>query len=273
MNIEKIRNYNQKMLAVLCTLGVLFLFICIVLIVVEFLPRGGYEEMPEGLIAEEKTEALNQENLRKQIVSYESPWLIDTLKSIYIVPVSIRTLRNPEEAVALGELGLMDASVRSFKKGGYYNRKYFEGKYANLILYNAIEEKATSLFGERIIIGKVEVYYFENDILLVFYAAAKDTDKNGIIDLYDQRSLYVYSMNTGITRKISDGDNQVTDYKFMEKSKDMLVEFELSQYKENQFQTAYLPKKVMKYNFDSQILSNIIPDEIQNEMQKLVEGK
>lgn len=277
MSIEKIKNYNQKMLAVLCTLGIVLLFVCIIFIITDMWPRGYHEEVPQGLIADDKTAELNQENLRKQIISYESPWLIDTLKSTYIVPVSIRTLKKPEEVVALdnGLLGLMDTYPGSmrFNKGGYYSSKRFEGKYANLIVYDAVKEKAESLFSERIIIGNTQAYYFQDDILLIFYLASSDTDKNGIIDLNDLRSLYIYSLNSGVMRKVSDGDNQVTDYMFEERSKNLLIEFQLGQYKESQFERDQSPKKIMKYNFENQKLINIIPDEIQQEMQKLVEGK
>lgn len=276
MNIEKIKNYNQKMLAVFCSLGVIFLTVCIVMLVIEMLPRRNYNDQPQGLISDERTEVLNQENLRKQIISYESPWLIDTLRSIYIVPVSIKTLNKPEEAeqeIPLGlrgQLNLFDSSKRG---KGYYGGRYFEGKYANLIIYNPGEENATSLFNERIIIGEVASYYFKDDILLVFYTASKDTDKNGIIDLSDLRTLCVYSLQTGIMRKISDNDNQVEGYQFVENAKDLLVEFNLSQYKGSQFDNYQSPGKVMKYSFDSQKLSNIIPEKIQTDMQKLVEGK
>lgn len=276
MKIEKIKNYNQKMLAILCTLSIALLLLCIVMVIIEIWPHSDYEYQPEGLIAEEKAELLNQENLRKQIISYESPWLIDTLKSTYIVPVSIKTLKKPEEVVAIDEglLGLLDtSSSRRFKKNGYYSHKRFDGKYANLIVYDAVEDKTTSLYSERVIIGNVQAYYFQDDILMVFYTASKDTDNNGIIDLDDSRSLNVYSLNTELINKISDGDNQVTSYSFIENSKNLLVEFQLSQYNENQFDYDRSPKKIMRYDFGTQQLKNIIPDSIQNSMQKLVEGK
>lgn len=272
MNIDKIKNYNQKMLAVICTLGVLILFFFLALLVKDFWPSRDSYNAPEGLISDEKTEVLNQENLRKQVISYDSPWLIDTLKSIYIVPVAIQTLNKPEDVSGL--LGLMDVSSSArFSKGGYYSSKTFRGKYANLILYDAEKTKATSLFQERIIIGNIETLYFEDDILLVFFGASKDTDKSGLIDLDDLRTLYVYSLHTGVTRKIADGDNSPVRYKFMENSKNMLVDFELGNYKANQFRSENLPQKVMRYDFDTQKLSNIIPEGIDKEMQKLVEGK
>jgi hypothetical protein len=278
MNIEKIKNYNQKMLALVSTLGAILLLIFIIMMIKELRLFGGhhYSDNPSGLIADDKVENLNQENLRKQIISYESPWLIDTLKSVYIVPVSITTLRKPEEIVPIDEglMSLLDAYPGSSKsQDGYYNKRYFEGSYANLILYCPVENKAQSLFKERILIGSVQAYYFKDDILLVFYSAEKDTDKDGIIDLNDARNLCIYSLNKETLKKISDGDNSVEQYQFIENSKDLLVEFSLNQYKEKQFTGSRIPSKIMKYSYGTQELTDIVPQKIQKDMQKLVEGK
>jgi len=280
MNIERIKNYNQRILALIGTLGVILLLILIVMTIPElwrtFSHRGHYDNTPSGLLADEKVENLNQENLRKQIVSYETPWLIDTLNTVYIVPVSIQTLKKPEEVVVIEDelLALMDVfPSATMSKKGYYNSKRFEGNYANLILYNPTDNITQPLFSERIVIGNVRVYYFKDDILLVFYSADKDTNKDGVIALDDTRNLYIYSLNKSILKRISDGDNSVEQYKFVENSKDMLVEFQLSQYKESQFNNFRLPSKIMKYGYESEELTDIIPSQIQMDMQKLVEGK
>ncbi|MDR2915760.1 MAG: hypothetical protein LBV74_13150 [Tannerella sp.] len=278
MNIEKIKNYNQKMLAVAGTLGVILLLVFIIVMIKELHLFDGrsHHDNPTGLIADDKVESLSRENLRKQIVSYGSPWLIDTLKSVYIIPVSITTLRKPEEVVQVADEGLLSLTDTytdfSTGKKGYYSKRHFEGGYTNLILYYPSENKTLSLFSERIFIGGMQAYYFRDDILLVFYSAEKDTDKNGIIDLDDTVNLCIYSFGTGTLKKISDGENPVYRYQFIENTKDLLVEFSLGQYGEKQFETGGTPRKIMKYGYDSQQLTEVIPQTIQEDMQKLVEG-
>lgn len=275
MKIDKIKNYNQTLLAVLSTLGCLLLLIIIIIMIMDMIPSNDYTEKPTGLIANDEVETLHQENLRKQIISYETPWLIDTLRSTYIVPVSIRTLKKPEEVrEEEGVLGLITApSLRFNKGGGYYQHNHFEGKYANLIIYSPKTEKVKSLFDKRLIIGNINTFYFKDDILLIFYIASEDTDKNGVIDLEDLRRLCIYSMNTDKMKIISDGDNQIEKYKFVEDSKDLLIGYSLSLYSKDRFDDDNAPSKVMRYNYETEELVNIIPQEIQEEMQKLVEGK
>lgn len=277
MKIEKIKNYNQIMLSVVCTLGAILLSIGLIMVIFDLVrSRGGGYDEPQGLIADEKTEVLNQENLRKQVISYETPWLIDTLKSKYIIPVSVQTLKKPEDIVPLDEglLGLMDMYPTSHIKSSKYSYyRELRGKFTNLIIYDALTGKTQPLFDTRALIGDTKAYYFQDDILLLFYAAATDTDKNGVIDLNDVRSLYIYSLNNDVMQKISDGDNSIVDYRFMNNSKDLIVEISLGAYKKEQFLTNMVPNKMKKYNFDSQKLSEIIPEKVQAEMQRLVEGK
>lgn len=276
MNIEKIKNYNQRLLAIAGTLGCLLLLLLIAMVVIEMWPwrYSGTPRIPQGLIAEENVEILNQENLRKQIISYESPWLIDTLNTVYLVPVSIKTLNKPEEVAQRTEPELFLNTRSSIaKEKGYYQHRSFKGEYANLILYEPRQRKTTSLFEERVIVGNVNSYYFKDDILLTCYTASKDTDKNGVIDLEDLRNLCIYSLKTGLMRVVSDEENQLEKFQFIENSKDLLITFTLSQYNRRQFANNQSPGKIMKYNYEMQTLENIIPQDIEQQMQMLVEGK
>ncbi len=72
---------------------------------------------------------------------------------------------------------------------------------------------------------------------------------------------------------ITDGENSVKGYQFIENSKDLLVEFSLNQYEDVKFNSYEKPIRIMKYEFETEKLSGIIPQEIQRELQKLVEGK
>jgi len=265
MNTEKIKNFNQKLLAVFGCLGILLLLLGIIAIVIEFFPFQS-NHIPNGLISDEATEALNKENLRKQIISYESPALIDSTRFIYLIPVSIKTLKEAESLTdewESGSLGLL-----STRKGKYQD-SYFTNNYANLILYNSPEEKTISLFKDRIVIGNLTTHYFPDDILLSFYTADKDTDKNGIINLDDLTCLCFYSLQTGEMRTISDKENSVWTYEFIENSKNLLVQFRQDKYKDKH---RFFLRKIMKYNYATRQLSPVIPPEMEKQMQQLVEG-
>ena len=277
MKIEKIKDFNQVMLAIAGILGVILLLIFIVLLVSDFFQGFGSNRnatITNSLISEEKVEALNQENQRVQIVSYESPKLIDTLNAVYIIPISVSTLDKPETVVEVaddGLMGLMD-SYGSMRKGSYSRENYFEGMFANIIVYQPIINKSILLFNERIMLNRLRTYYFKDDILLVFYTAEKDSNKDGLVNFSDDTNLCIYSLKTGEMRKIAEGTNSITDYQFIENTKDLLVEFSLSQYKDVKFKS-YKPRKIMKYEFEAEKLSEVVPAAIQKQIQNLLEGK
>ena len=280
MKIEKIKNFNQVILAIAGILGAILLLVIIVVAVLDLFRGSGSGRnltISNSLISEEKIETLNQENQRLQIISYGSPKLIDTVNVVYIIPISVSTLDKSEtvvEATDDGLLSMLDTfgSFGSMDKNGYYKENYFKGLFANLIVYQPIEDKAVLLFNERIMLSGLHAYYFKDDILLVFYTAEKDTNKDGLVNFNDDTNLCIYSLKTEKMRRITEGTNSITDYQFVENSKNLLVEFSLSQYKDVKFKS-YKPRKIMKYEFEAEKLSEVVPDKIQQQMQNLVEGK
>jgi len=277
MKIEKIKNFNQVILAIAGILGLILLLIFIVMAVSELFRDFGYNRsrtITNSLISEDKIEMLNKDNLRLQIVSYESPKLIDTVNAVYIIPVSVSTLDKPETVVEFsgdGIMGLLD-TYGSTRNKGYSFENYFDGLFANIIVYKPITNIAVLLFNERIMLSGIRTYYFKDDILLVFYTAENDTNNDGFINFDDNTNLCIYSLKTGKMRRIAEGTNSVTGYQFVENTKDLLVEFSLSQYKDVKFKS-YKPRKIMKYEFDAEKLSEAVPANIQQQMQNLVEGR
>ena len=278
MKIEKIKNFNQVILAIAGILGLILLIIFIVMAASDLFRdfgSGGNRTITNSLISEEKIEKLNLENQRLQIISYKSPKLIDTLNAVYIIPVSVSTLDKPETVVegieSDGLMSLMD-TFGSMREKGYYQENYFEGLFANLIIYQPIENKTVLLFNERIMLNRLRSYDFKDDILLVFFTAEKDSNKDGLVNFNDDTNLCIYSLKNGKMRRISEGTNSITDYQFVENSKDLLVEFSLNQYNDVKFKS-YKPQKIMKYEFETDKLSEVVPAQIQQQMQSLVEGK
>jgi hypothetical protein len=80
-------------------------------------------------------------------------------------------------------------------------------------------------------------------------------------------------LQTERLQKVSDGENSVNQYQFIENTKDLLIKIWLYPYQDKQFIAQQAPSKIMKYEYASQKLSDVIPQKIQEDMQKLIEGK
>lgn len=277
MKIEKVKNYNQKLLAILGTIG----GICIIIALISFISllikeqkRFDYNEPETGILSEDKIEKLQKENKREQVISYETPILLDTLNSKYIIPVSHKTL-DEEEHIS-GLLGLTNGFTGSeskeyVKKDERYSKRIY-GEFNNVIVYEANSGINRKLFDKRINFDKIKTEYFKNEIIILIKASEKDTFKDGVINLKDFSSLYIYSLNEKKMRKIGIEGMDVYSFNFINKSKDLIVEFGIDKNKDGSFENYNEPIIIKKYDFKNDKLIEIIDSKINSELQKTLEG-
>ena len=274
MKIEKVKNYNQQLLAILGTIGVLFLivaFVSFIFIAIQEFRSYNYNETETGILSDEKIEELQKENKRIQIISYESPILIDTLNLNYIIPVSHKTLNETEDITELLSAYIDPESENLKKKDDRYSRKYY-GIFNNVILYNGKKGTNKKLFDNRLNFQKIETEHFEDDVLTLIKASEKDTFKDGVINLKDFSSLYIYSLNEGKMRKIEISGMDVFSFNFIEKTKDLIIEFGVDKNKDGFYENYNEPTILKKYDFKNEKLVDIIHTKINSELQKLLEG-
>lgn len=278
MKIEKIKNYNQKLLAILGTIAGIFLIIALVSfisIVIQEHRRYNYEEPETGILSKEKIEKLQKENKREQVISYETPILIDTLNSQYIIPVSHKTLNEKEDIGLNGLLNAYSDSGSDFsvkeKRDERYSREYY-GEYNNIIVFDEPNSINKKLFKKRINFNEIKSEYFNKEILILLKASDKDTFKDGVINLRDLTSLYIYSIKENKIRKIGIEGMDVYNYKFINKSKNLIIEFGIDKNKNGAFESYNEPIILKKYNFEKEKLVAIVDEKINSELQKKLEG-
>lgn len=278
MKIEKIKNYNQKLLAILGTIAGIFLIIALVSfisIVIQEHRRYNYEEPETGILSKEKIEKLQKENKREQVISYETPILIDTLNSQYIIPVSHKTLNEKEDIGLNGLLNAYSDSGSDFsvkeKRDERYSREYY-GEYNNIIVFDEPNSINKKLFKKRINFNEIKSEYFDKEILILIKASDKDTFKDGVINLRDLTSLYIYSIKENKIRKIGIEGMDVYNYKFINKSKNLIIEFGIDKNKNGAFESYNEPIILKKYNFEKEKLVAIVDEKINSELQKKLEG-
>jgi hypothetical protein len=274
MNIEKLKNYNQKLLAILVTIIVLIAivgFIFITYFAIDEISRSNkYKNQEDGILSDEKIEELQEENKRKQLISYDIPRLIDTLNLIYIIPVSHKTLKSAEFIADEEVLGLMDFSG-SIKTDRRYSSQYY-GDFNNLLIYDLKENNTKKLFTERVNFGNIKAEYFDDDILILLEVSNQDTYKDGVVNLMDFKSLFIYSLKEKELRKIHQKNMDVSQVQFVENSKDLLIKFGVDQNGDGKYDEYSEPSIIKKYKFKKDELTNIVDENIDKELQQKLEG-
>lgn len=273
MNIEKIKNYNQKVLAVIGTVVVLISIFGLIVIstvaVTEISRIFSSGDQDVGILSDEKIEELQQENKRQQLISYENPVLIDTLNLIYLIPVSHKTLQSAE-FIDDWLLNLSEAPS-DYKSESRLSIQY-SGDFNNLLIYDFKNGSVEKLFKERINFRDIQAEYFKDDILVVFLASTKDTYKDGVINQLDYKKLYLYSLKSKELKEISIENSDVSQINFVDKSKDLLLKFGIDHNKDGKFDEYTEPTMIMKYDYNTGVLINITSEKINRELQMKLEG-
>ena len=267
----KIEKYNQKLLAILGTVGVIFLIVALItfisITIMEY-SRYSPEDIETGILSDDKIEKLQKDNKREQVISYEIPILIDTLKSVYIVPVSHKTLNEKEDITGLLNAFTSSEIEPSDKR---YSGRYY-GAYNNVIVYDPNIENNKKIFEKRVNFNEINTEYFDNEIFLLIKASEKDTYKDGVINLEDFKSLYIYSFNQNKLKKVGIEGMDVYGYNFINKSKDLIIIFGVDKNKDGKFNEYNEPTLIKKYEFKSGKLNDIINSNTNSELQKMLEG-
>lgn len=273
MNIEKIKNYNQKLLAVLGTVVVLIAIVGLISISVFAITeiRRSFRSInpDEGILSDEKIKELQQENKRKQLISYEAPQLIDTLNLVYIIPVSHKTL-NSAEFIDDESLGLLD-SGGSYKANKRYSKQYY-GDYNNLLIYDFKNQNVEKLFTQRINFGNIRTEYFKDDILVVIEAATDDTYKDGVVNQLDYKTLFIYSLSGKRLKEVKLENADVSQVNFVGNSKDLIIKFGIDHNNDGKFDPYSEPSLIKKYDYNTGKLIDIVSENINNELQMNLEG-
>ncbi|WP_299797107.1 hypothetical protein [uncultured Maribacter sp.] len=267
----KIEKYNQRILAVLGTVGVIFLIVALIAFIsITIMEHQRFDEDVEtGILSDEKIEELQKENKREQVISYENPRLIDTLNSVYIIPVSHKTLNEPED---IGKTLNAFSSSDSYEKSDSRYSSYHYGVFNNLIVYDAKKGLNKNLFDKRVNFNQIKAEYFDNDILVLMKVSEKDTYKDGVINLLDFKKLYIYSFEKKELKDIGIEGMEVVSYKFINDEKDLTILFGIDKNEDGKYEDYNEPTMIKRYDFSSGKLTDVVDEKINSELQKTLEG-
>jgi|GEM_PF-1033580 len=277
MDIEKIKNYNQKVLAVFLTalvafaaIGLLSLIVFLFTEVFNFSRSSSYNSL-EGIQVDEIQQNSNSKDNYKLHVSYNFPDLVDTSNQIYIIPVSHQTQYDIQNN--LMKRGKY-SGLNSYGGSDSYDY-YSQSIYINLLIYDAKNASLEKLFNQQIIIGEYNKYIYKDDILVVFEAADKDSNKDGQLSLNDETSLYFYSvMNKSMKQARIEGQT-VLQYSFIAETKNAIIRFGLNpdNRREKDNEQVISPGILGQFSFDSDKLVRINDEKLNNDLEITATGK
>ena len=257
---DKLNRYNQKILAVGGTLiifgVILFILLGGIIFVSEIFTFGRHTSHTENSLIINKDETkITQE------ISLNTPILTDTLKGLYIIPVSHTNAKNSNNTRS------------TYDKTDYsYSYKYYNysGVYNNIIIYNQINNTKQALFDSKINIKSFQNYYIKEKQYLFITGTHKDSNNDKKLNNSDLQSFYIYSFDSNKTNIIEFKNMGLVDFSILHNTDEIILRFGKDKNKNGVFINRNEPIFLKKYSISENKTEDLIGNELYNKLQKSI---
>lgn len=262
INFEKVRNYNQLILAIGITVGLIMLLFGAAAFIYEatYWLRNNNDNH-SGISVEEPPPQTNRDTIPKQLVSFQNITLVDSASQIFLLPVT--------------QADLVDYTNHSdiYRFSGSY--KYGKDRvFNNLLLYDANNETSEILFNSRICITKYFTIKSKNEEPLIFImASSRDSNQDKYLNDEDLQELYFYDVKNRNLRKIEIGKNQtVLDIYKIPKTEIIVGKFGVDKNQNGEFDWRAEAVNFQKFDVKNGQLVEIASKNQMESLQNLLEG-
>lgn len=195
--MSKLNIYNQKMLAILGTFVVLALFFGFIFgawnIISHSISNTRNREISDNslVVQVSNNQDTSQTQLIKQEVSFGIPKLIDTLASLYLIPIS---QVNLEEPIIENYSGKSNNEI-TFRYGSKRAPRFkYSGVYNNIMLYDQLRDQQYFVFNQKIYLTEFSSFIIKDKNYIFITGAHEDTNNDGKLNYKDLKSFFIYDI-------------------------------------------------------------------------------
>jgi len=274
MDIEKIKNYTQKVLALVLTALIAFAAIGLISLLyylfteVFNFSRGSNAYVPETVKTEQAIQNNDGGDAYKLHVLYNFPTMVDTINQLYIIPVGYKAQYEIENSLTKRGKYSSLSSTNSVTYD-YYSQE----SYVNLLIYDARTSKLEKLFKQPIIIGQYTAYSDKSDVIIVFEAAEKDSNKDGVLSLADETSLFFYSLTNKTMKRAKMEGLSILQYSYNSKFKNAMIRFGQEAANRTEKVGEINPGTLCKYDYALDLLVKINDEKLNKELETIATVK
>lgn len=269
--MEKLKKYNQRLLAIIGTLSVIILLgitIMGTIAIIKELTRPKYVPVDDSITIETLSE--DSIKYRDQSITFETPILVDTVGFNYLVPVSQIKLRVPEY-YDNSSLGLIAEEGIIINDKPYYGSYRREGYYNNFIIQNQRTGKQTILFEEKTFLSSYQFFKVNSNVYIMFVGANVDSNKDKKLNFSDLKSFYFYDLSKDKMTKIQFDNMSLQDFHMTYNSSLINLEFALDKNKNGEINESEEPIYIKTFNYQSGKVTDLIDQEIMQQVQRTID--
>jgi hypothetical protein len=268
--MEKIKKYNQIILAIIGTIALLLLIIgggmTLKVIYEELTWNNNYEEV--SIISNEKVEELAGDSLRKQLITFKNIILIDTLNEKFLIPVQQSNLVNEEYIDDSNLFGMINSY--SGGKGTYY---YGGNYYNNLLVFDNKTNKIRELFENRISIDEFDKIEIENNVIVTIRVTTEDSNGDGFLNSKDLQQLFIYNVSEDKLVEIPAEGKDYIRLKILFPNEDFVVLYGIDKNKDGEFHSRQEPMFFYNLDINTGKTELLIKEEQLKSLQRKLDGR
>ncbi|MGY6648326.1 hypothetical protein [Wenyingzhuangia sp. IMCC45574] len=268
--MNKLQKYNQRLLAILGTLVVLGLTILIIsgtyfIISDIFTTRNNREITDNSLtINTIQRDSVQSKKIINQKITLEKPKLIDTLKTIYLIPVSQVNIENKKNGNYNEPKLISGGRYKTYKSRNYYYR--YSGEYNNLIVYNEQKNTKINVFNQKIFVSEFTNRMINSRHYIFLTGTSKDSNNDNKLNDIDLKSLFVYDIDKETLKEFGYNDLSFESYYIQNESSKVILRYSVDDNMNGEINHLQEPVIMKELNLETFRIDSFIE---KNQIEKL----
>lgn len=267
MEMDKLKSYNQKLIAIIGTtivgLAIIFLILGLIALITNFTGLGN--ENNSGIQVRNNPAERDSTIIRTQQITFYNPIQLDTAKTNFLIPVGQVNLENDEKIRIRSGRGL-EFSSSEYRFNSYY------GLYNNFIFFEYKLQKKTKIFSQKVAITNWANIKANGIELLLFEGAGVDSNNDGLINTDDYQSLYAFYLSDKKLVEYKLEKETVISFDPMNKTDLISVIVGVDKNEDFNFDHISEPQEILILNIRSRKLENLISREMNDEIQGTIDN-
>lgn len=272
--------YNQIVLAIIGTIAILFLIALTALTLTELSRSSFFHsstdmddrslKVTEPTVNDSTTSA--SQKLRLQTLTYRLPRLIDTVKQIYLIPVSQVNLDTPVPIEDEQYFSPPSESGIDVEYSGNFKSRSYDTDDNNYVVYRLRTGEQTLVFNEKTSINRYSIDQNLAPNLIIFEGYPNDSNNDGKLNDRDLAVCYIHNIEKRSTQKIQlEGMNHFA-YRWLVPDSILMLSFRKDLNGDGEIDTYKEPMLLKKYDLINNTLTDLLDVEMQDKLQQIIDN-
>ena len=276
--LKKLKDFNQIIFA-LAGIGIALMLliggiIWVASLASDLFPDSKYKRPGNQILSDKELSKLPDDSLRTQILTFREPIQIDTIRNIYIIPVSQKETKQKERTFFGSGSDSYSSSQGSDYTSYYYSYSYRSyGRANNLIYYDPVNDIKRPIFDRRVAINRWEVAQADSSVHVLMYCTTTDTDSDGVYSDDDIEVLFAFTTDNTELRKLEIPQHTIIDAKLERPTNDLIIEVGFDRDNNGKYEYRTEPKLLKKCDSEFSTVKDLVDKSMMAELQDLFDGK